>query len=186
MRIYNNERGAGLQHAVGLGERSPHHVLIEPPGLWLATVVAVRCNNCFAAFWGELAREVIGKQAPYRSLKPDVEEIGQVGVGDIVVVRRICDDGVDGPVRDRKICSGAAVGTTGPGYGRQRPEERSGVLDVTKRVADRTPERIDLREIPDHGQRLALVSMSEKLTLWNPRRETRRVIHHSSQGHRKS
>ncbi len=57
-----------------------------------------------------MAAEQIGEDMPGRALEPDVEEVRQLGVHDVVIVRRIHDDGVDAAVFDVVEAVGGPAG----------------------------------------------------------------------------
>jgi hypothetical protein len=75
-----------------------HAVEEELLGLFLAAV-AVRCGDQLFGLRNRERGEEVGKDGPQRPTQPDVEEVRQVGVADVVVVGRVGGDelvGADG------------------------------------------------------------------------------------------
>ena len=91
-----------------LGEavhRLRHAVEEERLGLLLAAVAVWRRDQLLGLGHGERGEEV-GKDRPQRAAQPDVEEVRQIGVADVVVVGRISRDDLAGT--ERLSCAASA------------------------------------------------------------------------------
>ena len=87
-----------------LGEavhRLRHAVEEECLRLLLAAVTVGRSDQLLGLGYGERGEEV-GEDGLQRAAQPDVEEVGEVGVADVVVVGRV---GGDDLVIDKTVCS---------------------------------------------------------------------------------
>ena len=95
MGVDHDHRAAGLEHPVRLGEGAGHHLLVGPARLVLAAAVPHCVRHRLLLLRRPLRGEVLRMEMPDGALEPDVEEVRDVGVGHVVVVGRIGDDGVE-------------------------------------------------------------------------------------------
>ena len=105
------------QHAVHLGEGLGHAVLVELLGFGLGAAVVDGLLHQLLVLGRDLGDEGFRVVVADDALVPGVEVVGQVGVGDAVVVGRVADHSVKlaGPLgrqagcRAKANCSGLAV-----------------------------------------------------------------------------
>ena len=83
----------------------------KPLGGILAAM-AVGCGHEFLVLGGKHPSEQIGPYIAQRAAMPDVEEVGEIGVADVVVVGRICRD--DGIVHKARFAGGVLLNDRGP------------------------------------------------------------------------
>ena len=85
---------------------------------------------------GEVRGEVLGKEQARRPLEPDVEEVGQLGIRDVVVVRRVHYDAIDAGIRQAE----------GIGRAERNLDRAVGSLGLEERLVAVTPDAGKLDE----------------------------------------
>jgi hypothetical protein len=105
---------ARLQDAVRLAERVGHHYLVGPTRPFLGTAIARGVGHRLALLRRRLCGEVLRVEMTDGALEPDVEEVRDVGVGDVVIVGRVRDDRIERGIGAGKR-GGRAAGDGGAG-----------------------------------------------------------------------
>ncbi len=151
MGEHHRHDAAGLQHPPTLLEDRGHALLVVPsregPAALLSPVLG-RIGDRFVVLVGQVAAEQIGEDMPGRALEPDVEEVRQLGVHDVVIVRRIHDDRVDAAVFDVVEAVGGLAGDGDGGRRGAGPFEEASV--AARFGADQGDELLDaLGSLPD-------------------------------------
>lgn len=96
--VDDDHGGVGLEDALGLAGAPGHLLLVEDGGGLLgglALAVAVGGDDGLCFFRGEVGGVERGEDVLEGALVPDVEEVGQVCVRDVVVVGRVGDHRVE-------------------------------------------------------------------------------------------
>jgi hypothetical protein len=108
---------SGLEDAVDFGKGLLH----QPPVVFLgdffppfAAAEAGGVDHGLLVFGRQRPPEGFGVEVAHGAPQPDVEEVGEVGVGDVVGVGRVNDDGVKVPVREGQGGGGAEMDGTSP------------------------------------------------------------------------
>ena len=149
----------GLRTRWASANASAISLLVEAAGFVLAAVVPVRSNHRFVAFRGQLAAEVVRVEEANAALQPDIEEVGQVGIGDVVVVRRVGDNSVLALVQQRQTRRRSSEAVAA-GWPIASVSIRSAdFLQVLADISRRAAERVGLSEVPHHRQRLPRVGV---------------------------
>ena len=108
MREHHHHHAVVLQHAARFGENALHRRLVG--GLRaLCAAVAVRVGHGLVGLVGHAVFEVLRIEIAESALFPDIIEVRQLGVLNVVVVGRIENDRVDRAVGDALHMIGAAV-----------------------------------------------------------------------------
>ena len=103
VREHQGHHPVGLQGSATLGEDGRHPRLVVATRKRLRPFLALkprRVGDRFVVLVGQLAAEEFGEDMPSGALEPDIEEVGQLGVHDIVVVGRVHDDHVNAAILD--------------------------------------------------------------------------------------
>ena len=149
------------QDAPAFGERLGHRLLEERAVLGPAVDVLRLVLHSFASLRRERVRRIERvaqeRMAGQRALQPDEEEVGQVGVGNRVVVRRVGEPDVRGLVWQAGCSQRRPAGPAPTRSTSARSQTRRNACPVARRVAAacRLRRRNGFGEVPDHRQRLA-------------------------------
>ena len=103
VREHQRHDAVRLQHPAALGEDRRHPCLVVLAGEGACAGLTGELGwvgDRLVLLVCELLPEQLGEQMPGGPLEPDVEEVRQLGVHDVVVVRRVHDHGVDAVVRE--------------------------------------------------------------------------------------
>src|SRR6185437_6557593 len=89
-----------LKHAMALAERASHQITVVSPGFCtccLHALVSVAkpadVDDCFLIVVAQVGRKPVGMEVTLRAFEPDVEEIGQFAVLNVIVIGGINYDG---------------------------------------------------------------------------------------------
>ena len=106
VREHDGHDAVRLQDAALFLENGRHATLIVAAGEVLSAALLPgelsRIGDCFTIFVGQVADEQLRIEQPRRALEPDVEEVRQLRIHDVVVVGRVHHDAVDGCILEEK------------------------------------------------------------------------------------
>src|SRR2546425_2257888 len=125
MRIHTDERPVRLEHTIHFLERPRHERLVFAASSRFVSTVPGWLGNRFTAFWCEGCREVLREEVSDGPTGPDIKEVGEVRVRDVVVVGRISYDRVEEVRLERQFRRGPAdygCGLTLPNFGDRCPD----------------------------------------------------------------
>ena len=90
-----------LQHPAALGEDGRHALLVVPtrqcPGA-LLSLEPGGIGDGFIVLVGQAVAEQVGEDVTGGAFEPDVEEVRQLGIHDVVIIRRVDDHRVDAAI----------------------------------------------------------------------------------------
>ena len=135
VREHQRHYAVGLQNPPALGEDGRHALLVVAPGQRSGARLARkagRIGDRLVFLVGQLPAEQLRKDVAGSALEPDVEEVRQLGVHHVVVVRRIHDDGIDARVID---VVEAVARLAGDGDGRSRGRRRRSRFGHIEQIA---------------------------------------------------
>ena len=126
-----------LQDPAALGKDGRHSLLVVPscerPGALLALEPG-RIGDGFVVLVGQVSAEQLGEDMAGGALEPDIEEVRQLGVHDVVVIGRVHDHRVDAAVCD---VVEAVARLAGDGHRWRREFRRVGIVEQATSVAFR-------------------------------------------------
>ena len=151
-RVVDGDREVGERGLASAREHAPEAVLEERLRAVLA-VVAVRVGDELLGLRHEHRAQQVGVHAAQRAAQPDVEEVGEVGVADVVVVGRVRGDEPRIDVDSRSLAVRRSGGTRPP-YGECADNDLPHELTERRPSPDDPRSGVALSEVPDHRDRL--------------------------------
>ena len=132
--------------------------------------MAVGRSHELLVFRGQNSAEKIGAYGTKGATLPDIEEIRQIRIADIVVIGRI---GGDRRTLDKRGVAGGVLLNYGGRRGRNGRSlyDLRKITDLPDETTCRIAERVDFAEIPDHGQRLTREDLLHRLPASVPEAE---------------
>ena len=94
MRIDADHGRTRFEHPVRLPEGASHNRFVEGTGYPLLPLCRYGCDHGLVPFRCQVTAQIVEVEMADRALQPDVEEVGEIGIADVVVVRRVGDNDV--------------------------------------------------------------------------------------------